>query len=386
MSINEEFFSGANRAEGYVEGAVPTQHQSAIPPVPPTSPAPPVPPLPYEEPVAVVPDVTVPVITPAPNAPVVDSADSFRRRIETEAGMPLPPRKKLFGNKKAQRQYQQDLEMRRWETYRQDLLRSHPRSGAATVLVVNSKGGVGKTPTVLCLTHALAAARNDGSVAVWEAADERGTLLDRVAGPRGAGIMAMLDDARELMERPSQVRLDTYAAKLASGARVFGSPDERDLLQSADIETIHAILSSTYAINIVDTANALRSSAFRQALNLADVVVIPTVVSVDSAARMLKTIELLRKPDPVGKIPFRPELSQRVVVVITHSIKDVDPYAVQFIADAINELGVPFLQVPYDQHIRDGLAIEWDKLSAASRQAWSDVAVQVMATVQSVDN
>ena len=221
-----------------------------------------------------------------------------------------------------------------------------------------------------------------GTVAAWEAAEERGTLLNRVSGDPGEGLVELLHDARKLAQNPSAVALDRYAATLKTGARVFGSPAERDVFTAPDIETIHELLSRTYELTIIDSANMIRSAAFRQAVKLADAVVVPTVISVDSATRMLETIELFESGDPVGKVAHRPELLDKLTVVITDDGRSNRPEAVDVLRSSLEAAEIAYVEVPYDKHIAEGLAIEWDKLSEASRERWLEVAAQVLDTVQ----
>lgn len=308
------------------------------------------------------------------------AAAALRAAFHVRPPKPEPPKRRIFGNARAMAAYEEELKA--WQAdERAFLLQNRPRGVAQRVLVTNTKGGVGKTPTVLCLSAALGELLPGSTVAAWEAAEERGTLLNRVSGDKGEGLMALLRDARTLIENPSAVVLDRYAARLATGARVFGSPEERDVFSGADIETIDAILSRTYELTVIDSANMARSQAFRKAVELADAVVVPTVISVDSATRMLETIELFEKGDPVGKVPHRPELLKKLIVVITDDGRDTYPGALQVMRDTLDVASIPFVEVPYDKHIAEGMVIEWSKLSDVSHDAWCNVGASVLERI-----
>ena len=423
-----EFFGGADRAQGYREEASDSAPPSTVPVVPPAPlgqsasgasrglnvpvipppsghTAPVITPPPGIVAPAPAPVVAAPVITPPPGivapapAPVVAApvitppaaivsppqvmgAETLRSMMTSRTPRPVPPPKRRFGNRRAQEEYQQKL--REWEAEEtRARIRERVRGRSHSVLVTNTKGGVGKTPTVLCLAAAMAELLEGGSVAAWEAAEERGTLLNRLSGAKGDGLVELLRNARQLVEKPSPVALDRYAAMLTGGARVFGSPAERDVFSGPDIETIHHLLSSTYELTIIDSANMLRSAAFRTAVSVADAVVVPTVISVDSATRMLETLELFEKGDTFGKVEHRPELLSRLVVVITDDGRENRPEAIEVLRNALNAMRVLYVEVPFDKHIAEGVAIEWSSLSPESRDAWRQVAMTVHECVHS---
>lgn len=351
-------FGGADRVSGYDEGAI--EGTPADPP----SPVAQIRPMP-----------------PAAPSRASAAVTALREQVDAQNSRPVEPTG-LFVSRRRRREYEQALIA--WEREQRARVVRASTGGAVTIMMLNTKGGVGKTPAVLCLANALAAGRGGTGVAAWEAADEKGTLLDRVNGEPGMGLVELLRNARALMENPSQVEIDKYAARLSTGARVFGSREERDLWREADVETVHELLTRTYELTIMDTANALRSDAALQAILLADLVVLPITVNIDAAVRMLQIAEILEKGDPVGRMPHRPELFSRTVVVLSLSEPEVDPSALEAVTSAIEALQIPWHVVPYDPHIKNSVALEWERMTDATREAWSQVAATVMQLAQTV--
>lgn len=281
---------------------------------------------------------------------------------------PPKPKRKLL-NKKAWEQYGRDLEQWRRDT-RDARLRDSPWPRAMNVLVTNKKGSSGKTPTTLCMAGALASILN-GGVAVFEAADTVGTLLSRAEGEASKGLVEMLRNAGELNTRAA---VDSYGLRQSTGAMVYGSVERRRPWSGGDIDTIREILDMQYLVTIADSANNEMSAAFGAALQSADVLVIPTTVSLDSISAVLETLDFVDKEDPSHLIPYRPDLWDRTVVVVTHDGRREDPEVSAKVVKVLEDQGITVVEVPYDEHLAEGRTISWASLSDESRLAWSDLA------------
>jgi MinD-like ATPase involved in chromosome partitioning or flagellar assembly len=281
---------------------------------------------------------------------------------------PSKPTRKLL-NKKAWEQYARDLEQ--WKRDVRDArLRDSPWPRAMNVLVTNKKGSSGKTPTTLCTAGALATILG-GGVAVFEAADTVGTLLSRAEGTATKGLVEMLRNADQLTSRAA---VESYGLKQSSGAMVYGSVGRRRPWSGADVDTMREILDMQFLVTIADSANNEMSAAFGAALQGADVLVIPTAMSFDSVSAVIETLDFIDNKDESGLIPYRPDLWDRTIVVVSPDGRVEDPEVSAKVVEVLRKQGITVVRVPYDDHLAEGRTISWNLLSDESRLAWSEVA------------
>ncbi|NYI42888.1 MinD/ParA family ATP-binding protein [Demequina lutea] len=295
-----------------------------------------------------------------------------RKALQAEfAATTPPPRKparKLL-NKKAWEMYEADLE--KWKRDVRDArLRDSPWPRAMNVLVTNKKGSSGKTPTTLCTAGALASILG-GGVAVFEAADTVGTLLSRAEGTATKGLAEMLRNADQLNSRAA---VESYGLKQGSGAMVYGSVARRRPWSGADVDTMREILDMQFLVTIADSANNEMSAAFGAALQGADVLVIPTAMSFDSVSAVIETLDFIDNKDKSGLIPYRPDLWDRTIVVVSPDGRVEDPEVSAKVVEVLRKQGITVVRVPYDDHLAEGRTISWNLLSDESRLAWSEVA------------
>lgn len=234
------------------------------------------------------------------------------------------------------------------------------------IIVLNPKGGVGKTPDALVLGAALASNRG-GGVVVWDACDSRGTLSARAGGQQRACLTDVAEhpDGYQL---PAKIALAT--ATQTSFADVLGSLRERELVGDG-VHSVTGVLDRTYQLQIADTANNMHSTAYKAALEHADIAIVPTTLTIDGINGAIAILQLLQ-----GTTLF-----DSAVVLVTRLGGQVPlDQAHRVFTDA----GKTAFEIPEDPHIAAGAEIEWARLSRPSRLAWAAVGATVVTRLAGV--
>lgn len=291
-----------------------------------------------------------------------------------DGGTPAPtkPTRGVLGVGYAKRLREWEFARREWARVDAERrMRAGNWARPMTALCINMKGSSGKTPTVLGTSAALAQAR-PGAVAAIEVGDSKGTLIDRAEGSTDRGLADMLGNLGALRTRSA---IDSFGLVQSSGVTVFGSPSRRRAFSAEDVETIGAIIDQYYPITVADSANNEVSAGFAKALEKADALIIPTTLSMDSARAVSSIMDFLETRDP--NIPYRPELWERTVVVITHDGRRDNPRLAAGMADRVRAAGMRVAEIPFDDHIAEGEEITYARLAEATRDAYRAVALHV---------
>jgi MinD-like ATPase involved in chromosome partitioning or flagellar assembly len=283
---------------------------------------------------------------------------------------PQPPKRGLVGNARRQAEYRE--EVRRWEdSQRAARIRGCTWGRPMSALVLNPKGSSGKTPTVIGLGGALAQIRS-GGVAAFEAADSPGTLGMRAEGSSTKGLKELLD-AGELSTRAA---VERFGLLQSSGLWVFPTVGRRAPWTATDVDTIRETVSEHFSITVADSANNDMSPAFGACLKAADALVITTSYSTSSARAVASSLRWLEEPDP--HVPFRPELYDRTIVVVSDDGRRPDPVLKARFASAMRDKGhVRVVEIPFDDHIAEDKALTFSKMSPETQAAYRLLAFEV---------
>ncbi|HOV99843.1 MAG TPA: chromosome partitioning protein [Rhodoglobus sp.] len=248
--------------------------------------------------------------------------------------------------------------------------------GPRTVVVINPKGGAHKTTATLLLAATFGTHRG-GSTLAWDNNETRGTLGWRAQPARHQN--TAVDLLRDL-DRFNDVRnarvgdLDNYT-RLQGSTQFDVLASDEDAAASSTIDAaafneLHATLSRFYRVIVVDTGNNMRASNWEAAVAAADQLVIVSTVREDTAASAAWLVDGLTEKGHETKV-------RQAVTVLASPAKVADPQLHDRLHSHFNSLTRAVLDVPHDPALVDGGTLNFDALSAETREAW----LQVTATV-----
>ncbi|MCZ2403546.1 hypothetical protein IV498_10225 [Paenarthrobacter sp. Z7-10] len=252
------------------------------------------------------------------------------------------------------------------------LIRQSAWTRGVGVLVANKKGTAGKTPTAISLGGVIAAIRG-GSVAIGEAADDRGQLAYRAEGEPQLGMGELVANIGAVR---TQAQLRGYTVTQTSFASVIGStPKWRAPLTRQNVLDVAAIVDEHFTVRVWDTGNQYSSGPFSAAVDTSDVLVIPTMNSMDSVFDALELLEFLKAQG--GDAARLAETA--IVVRLSDGRPEFKAARVKkyFMDQGITEDRI--YSLPFDAHIAERGALTLDKLAPATRQALTAVAAGVVA-------
>ncbi|MDQ2795979.1 MAG: chromosome partitioning protein [Actinomycetota bacterium] len=245
-----------------------------------------------------------------------------------------------------------------------------------TVVVIQPKGGGGKTPTTICLSAAFGAHRG-GYVVGWDDNETRGTLAVRVANPdnQRATVWDLLSDL------PAFERFDARVGDLSYYVRA--QPDAHfDALVSDDnpgnmaqigedeFQRLHHVLQRFYRMIVVDTGNNVRSANWQAAVNSADLVVVVSTYQRDVGFSASWVLDHLAQTG-------REDLARNAVSILTAAEPTSDKAVREQLLNHFAARTRAVVQVPYDKELAHGGPINWTALAPQTRTAW----VQAGATI-----
>ncbi len=244
--------------------------------------------------------------------------------------------------------------------------------GPRTVVVVNTKGGGGKTTAVYSLAATFGQARG-GYVLGWDNNETRGTLAWRAAPARHTNTAVDLLNDLERFEDPRNARvgdLDNYVRAQGSAQfDVLASDENAASAASIDddaFRALHRSLSRFYRILVIDTGNNVKASNWGAAVDLADQLVIVSSIREDTAGGASWTL------DHLMEIGLGPKVANAVTILSApKQTADPDQRAMHTrFREHFAARTRTVLDVPFDPALVDGDSIVYDALSPATRQTW----------------
>jgi MinD-like ATPase involved in chromosome partitioning or flagellar assembly len=179
-----------------------------------------------------------------------------------------------------------------------DTIRRSDLDGPRTVVVVNVKGGVGKTTTTRHLAAAIGSAKGGYTIAI-DANPSRGNLANRCKpADHKKTVIDLLDDIERFQRADARVgELATYVRPQDELFDVLSSDQDTERMQTlglAEFAELDAVTDKFYRIKIVDTGNDFRHVAYQAALDVAQGLVIACEIAEDAFEGASWTVDALR--------------------------------------------------------------------------------------------
>jgi MinD-like ATPase involved in chromosome partitioning or flagellar assembly len=253
-----------------------------------------------------------------------------------------------------------------------------------TVVVIQPKGGAGKTPTTIGIASALGVNRG-GYILGWDDNETRGTLAVRVRNLDGQASTAWdLLGALPRFERADARVGDLSYFVRAQGEAQFDALASDDnpanMAQIGDQEfgRLHAVLQRFYRVIVIDTGNNVRSPNWQSAVNAAELVVVVSTYQRDvgySGSWVL---------DHLGQTG-RGALANGAVTVLTAADPKPDPTVRRELMSHFGTRTRAVVEIPYDPHIAVGGPMEWAKMREQTRRAWTLTGAAVVNALAAAD-
>ena len=253
-----------------------------------------------------------------------------------------------------------------------------------TIVVVQPKGGAGKTPATIGLASALGAHRG-GYVVGWDDNETRGTLAVRVENPDHQRT-TVWDLLRDL---PSFERTDARVGDLSHYVRSQGaaqfdalvsddSPGNMAQIGETEFQRIHTVLQRFYRQIVVDTGNNVRSPNWQAAVNAADQVVVVSTYQRDVGYSGSWVLDHLIETG-------RAELAASAITVLSAADPRQDPTVRSELLQHFGQRTRAVVEIPYDPLIALGGPIEWLRLKPETRRAWTHAGAAVVNALVAQD-
>ncbi|PZE63632.1 AAA family ATPase [Curtobacterium sp. MCBD17_021] len=242
--------------------------------------------------------------------------------------------------------------------------------GPRTIVIVNGKGGVGKTMTTISLSSVFARYGGAGVLA-WDNNQTRGTLgWSTEQGPHDASILDLLPQVDRLLGTGAQ------SADLAHYVH-HQTRDRYDVLRSkpevlateqrfdaTTVDLIHDVASKFYRLVFIDSGNDETDPMWVRALERADQIVVPTIGEAKAAESAALLLEGLH--DRGGHFAG---LADKAVVVVSKHKHDLPDAELTKMASGFSGLARQVVTIPYDPALGADV-LNYGALRPSTQRAW----------------
>jgi MinD-like ATPase involved in chromosome partitioning or flagellar assembly len=253
-----------------------------------------------------------------------------------------------------------------------------------TVVVVQPKGGAGKTPTTICLSAAFGAHRG-GYVVGWDDNETRGTLAVRVSNPddQRATVWDLLGDLGAFERFDARVGDLSYYVRPQPDAHFDAlvsddNPGNMAQIGEDEFHRLHKVLQRFYRMIVVDTGNNVRSPNWQAAVNAADLVVVVSTYQRDVGYSGSWVLDHLAQTG-------REELARNAVTVLTAADPTTDRTVRDQLLSHFRARTRAVVEIPYDTEIAHGGPIRWSQLADNTRTSWIHAGATVVSALVEQD-
>ncbi|GGM86676.1 hypothetical protein GCM10009721_09330 [Terrabacter tumescens] len=255
---------------------------------------------------------------------------------------------------------------------------ARPLGGRKTIMVINTKGGGGKTLVTLMLASYLGRYRS-GSVLAWDNNETEGTLGMRAPSQsHHRTVVDLLGALPTIAEDPNAgtSELEHWVREQRGlSFDVLASADDDEAMRiigEQEFEDLHTQLSRFYRMIVVDTGNNRLSPNWLAAAARADMLVFATSLKDDTSVVAAKNLDALVA---MG----RGDLVRNAVCVISHtSAKGNDVGAGVHTREHFEQWVRAVVDIPYDPMLAPGLHLDPLKISRKTHESCMEMAAVVV--------
>lgn len=239
--------------------------------------------------------------------------------------------------------------------------------GTYLIAVMQQKGGVSKTTATVGIGAALARYRHDKVVAI-DGNPASGNLTKRIDEPSTGTWRGLTTD--DNLHAYSDFRFH-LGNDSSSGLEVLAGDPGDDVITGEKLTEAWRRLQRQYPVGIIDCGTQLRDDVTAAILAMADAVVVVSTTRLDGAQGAEETLNWLIEHG-------YPHLVRSAVMVISNVSRVEASAAVRDLHEDFERVVRAVHDVPYDSHLHDAGAINFDRLNPATRRAYIEVAASLV--------